>query len=209
MEVRPRVLVLICVTLVATACSTAAGPRPTSSAFPPPISTTPTLRLAPADVQPSVSIPQGKYLFVEYMVVNGGTSATCHCPDAAMIDFPGYEFSGGILRAVPGPLTVGEGILGYAGYGQANTGAMGGGAFSQLQPITAVPFSLPYDAAIIHSVDADGQIVAEIEGVSYLIAPGESWIHTREWDPTADCHRTATTRLMNFGLLDRSQIEGD
>jgi hypothetical protein len=151
----------------------------------------------------------GKRLFVEYYVVNGGTSPTGQCPDAAMIDFPGYSFSDGVLRAMPGPLPIGEGIIGYSAFGVANSGAMGGGASSSVEPITALPFSLPYDVAIIHALEASGEIVAEIGGAEYWMGPGEAWVRADEWDPTPDCHRTSAIRFTNYGLLDGNQIEAE
>jgi hypothetical protein len=84
---------------------------------------------------------------------------------------------------------------------------MGGGVSSHLELISSLPFSLPYSMAVIHTLEASGEIVVEIQNNFYLMAKGESWISRYEWDPTADCHRMTVTRFTNFGLLDRAQIK--
>jgi hypothetical protein len=172
----------------------------------PPVPPTPTLRPAISYVDGHTPILQGMYFFIEYFVVNDGTSSASECPGAAMIDFPGYSFSQGILTTGPMSLADLTPALGFLGFGQANTGAMGGGVSSNLEVISGLPFSLPYDVATIHALDATGEIVAEIQGSSYLLAPGESWVQAYESDPTEDCHRTTTARLTNHGLVDESQI---
>jgi hypothetical protein len=202
------VFYLAFIALAAAACGSAeasATPMPSATPLPP----TPTLRPAGAYIEGQEDAPEGRYLFVEYFVVDGGSSPTGNCPNAAMIDFPGYSFTGGVLQAMPGPLPTGEGVLGYAAFGSTNTGAMGGGVSSRLDVIMDLPFSLPYDVVIIHTVAADGEIVAEVGGAEYLIGPGESWAQTSEWDPTPECHRTSVTRFTNHGLLDESRLDLD
>ncbi len=185
------------------ACSAASlAGRPTLS---PALS--PTLRAASDYVEGQVAALNAQCLFVEYFVVNNGVSLAAECPEASMIDFPGYSFSDGVLTVQPAPLPDGLDIVGYAGFGQANTGAMGGGISSQLELISGLPYALPYKVAIVHALEPTGEIVVEVGGGLYRMAPGESWTRTDESDPTPDCHRTTTVRFTNFGLLERSQIK--
>ena len=187
-------------------CSSLAPPIPIASPLPPSPVPTANLRPAPPTLDSLGAVPEGKYLFVEYFLVDGGTSPTWHCPGALMIDFPGYDFSSGALRALPGPLAIEEGIIGFAGHGRANAGAMGGGVSSQLEAIRTLPVSLANGVAVVHAVQESGEIVAEITGSRYLMGPGESWVQAEQWDPSPDCHRTVTYRFTNFGLLGKEQI---
>ncbi len=181
-----------------------APPQPATQPLPSPIPPTPTLRPAPAYIEGQALIPEGMILFVEYFVVNDGSSSTGECPDAAMIDFPGYSFSEGVLDGIGEPS---DETLGFAGFGTANSGAMGGGVSSGLYPITAFPFSLPYSVAVVHAVLEGGAVVVEIQRSSYLLSPGESWVQRAEWDRSPDCHRTDVSRFTNFGLLHEAQVE--
>ena len=166
----------------------------------------PTLRPAQSYVDGLTPVLEGKYLFIEYFVVNDGVSSTSECPGSLMIDFPGYSFTDGILDPGSTSLTDLTTALGLLGFGQTNTGAMGGGVSSYLEVITALPVSLPYDIAAVHALDATGEVVVEIQGSMYLLAPGESWVQVHESDPTPDCHRTTTARLTNHGLVEESHI---
>ncbi len=201
-----RVWLLPVLALFLAACSQS-GPPAVSPVVYPTAEPTPTLHIASEFQEGTNLVPPGKYLFVDYFVINDGIAQGGECPNSLQIDYPGYEFSGGILRAVPGSLELGQGTYGFAGYGTSNRGAMGGGTSSRIEPITRVPHALPNEVVIIYSVLEDGEIVADIEGTAYIIAPGESWQKTVEWDPTPECHALVTYRFTNHGLLDASQID--
>lgn len=183
--------------------------QPTPSPQPP---ATPTLQPAVEYTEGLGEIPPGKFLFVEYWDTSDGTSITGQCEGAAMIDFPGYSFGSGELDAPN--LEFGRGWrnsftppIGFFGVGRNNQGAMGGGASSELNVIDTLPYVPPsYAEPIIHSVDAEGAIVAEVGGETYFIKPGESWIQQFGSYPSPLCHQVTTSRLTNYGLLDKSQI---
>jgi hypothetical protein len=130
-----------------------------------------------------------------------------------MIDFPTYNYGSGVLDT--SSLNLGRGIrnlapppMGFFGHGESHHGAMGGGVSSQLYTIEALPYvTPPHEQTVIHSVDAQGAIVAEIQGSTYLIEPGRSWIRRVEDDPTPECHTITTYRLTNYGLLDKDPVE--
>jgi hypothetical protein len=179
---------------------------PTSTAT---VAPTPTLRPADGFVSGENAIPDGEYLFVEYFTVNDGvaTDGIGLCPYAAMIDFLGYGHSDGRLTIYGGMADDGS-LIGFAGYGSANQGAMGGGVSSQLAPIQELPFAFPHGSAIVHSAYSDGTIVTEIAGSAFLLAPGEAWVERWESDPSPDCHAVSLSRFTNFGLLTREAIRG-
>jgi hypothetical protein len=191
--------------------STASAPKPPATRAPLPPA--PTLPPAPDFVEGLSEIPEGKHLFVEYWQASDGESSSGTCPNAAMIDFPTYSYNSGVLDT--SGLDLGRGIrnlapppMGFFGYGESRHGAMGGGVSSQLHTIEALPYvTPPYEQAVIHSVDAQGAIVAEIQGNTYLIEPGRSWIRRVENDPTPECHTITTYRLINYGLLDNDPVE--
>lgn len=208
-----RHFVLSPIALLLAAC--AAGPQEPSApptALPtstPTVAPTATLRPAVDFVSGENAVPDGEYLFVEDFTVNDGvsTSDTGLCPYGAMIDFPGYSHADGGL-SIYGGIAEDEGLIGFAGYGMANQGAMGGGVSSQLVPIQGLPFAFPSGSPIIHSAYSDGTIVAEIGGSVFLLAPGEAWVARWEGDPSPDCHAVSVTRFTNFGLLPREAIDG-
>ena len=161
-----------------------------------------TLRPATAFIEGENQLPDNRYLFLEYFTHNDGgvTDPASLCPDAAMIDFPGYSFSDRSL-SFPGELPDDVSLLGLVGVGTSNAGAMGGGVSSGLNAIDGLPYALPNGAAIIHAAYEDGTVVAEIDGAFFYLSPGESWARRSEWDPAPECHRISITRLSNFGLL--------
>jgi hypothetical protein len=115
------------------------------------------LRPALSYVDGHTPILQGKYLFIEYFVVNDGTSSASECPGAAMIDFPGYSFSQGILNTGPVSLADLTPALVFLGFGQAAPG--NGRRRIQQSEIISGPFlPMPSD----HPASASEEIVAEI-----------------------------------------------
>jgi hypothetical protein len=174
-----------------------------------------TLRHAGSFVDGEALIPEGYYLFVEYFIVEDGTVTTsgARCPASGFaIDFPEYRFVDGRLTGrirvplIPDP---GERILGLAGSGEALQGDNGSGIASELKHITALPYTLSlfpmtgrYDDVIVHSVHQDGEIVAEIGGSTYLMAPGEFWMERVEQD-VMGCHTITIRQFTNYGLLDQ------
>ena len=152
-------------------------------------------------------MPSGKYLFVEYWHVDDANSPAHECTGAIMFDFPNYYFENGKLR-------VGQGnwnkdlatVNGFYGISQSATGEAGGGTYSFLNIIKRFPYSPPWSAPMIDSVDAQGSVVVEIEGRAVTLAAGQSWTNRVENDATPGCHRTSTSGFTNYGLLDKSQI---
>ena len=132
-----------------------------------------------------------------------------------MIDFPGYSFGSGELDAPN--LEFGRGWrnsftppIGFFGVGRNNQGAMGGGASSELNVIDTLPYVPPsYAEPIIHSVDAEGAIVAEVGGETYFIKPGESFVKTWRVQNTGTCTWTSNYKLLYaYGNIAGAQMSG-
>ncbi len=195
-------------TLVPTSSPPTTAPTLASTSTPP--TTTLTLQPAVKYTEGLSEIPPGQFLFVEYWVTTSGTG---QCDGAAMIDFPGYLFSSGTLDAPNVDLGRGRrnsltSVIGLFGMGESRAGAMGGGISSRLDVIDTLPYALVSNKeAIIHSVDAQGTIVAEITGETFFIKPGQSWLRQNEVDPSPQCHQVTTARLTNYGFLDKDQVQ--
>lgn len=176
-----------------------------SQTLPPP---SPTLRPASDYVEGINEVPLGKYLFVEYWRIWDGSG---NCQDAAMIDFPGYDYSSGELYAYTGisdqPDEQATSIIGFIGDGDRNQGAMGGGIRSELGMIQSLPHIIKYQLGTIYSVYRQGAIVVEIWGQTYWLEPGQSWVQQVEEDPSSECHKVTTYRFTNYGFLDKDQVQ--
>jgi hypothetical protein len=177
---------------------------PTQTLIPP----SPTLRPATDFAEGINEVPLGKYLFVEYWRIWDGSG---NCPDAAMIDFPGYDYSSGELYAYtgisdqPGELTTS--IIGFIGDGDSNQGAMGGGISSELGVIQSLPYIIDHQLGTIYSVYRQGEIVVDIWAQTYWLEPGQSWVQQAEDDPSSECHTVTTYRFTNYGFLDKDQVQ--
>lgn len=166
----------------------------------------PTLRPASNFVEGINETPSGKYLFVEYWITWDGSG---NCPNAAMIDFPGYNYSSAKLQAYLG-ITANElatNTIGFLGDGDSNYGAMGGGISSDLRAIQVLPYLIPNEFGTIYSIYREGEIVAEIWDQVYWLDPGQSWVKQIEDNPSSECHTVTTYRFTNYGLLDEDQIQ--
>ncbi|PKO16173.1 MAG: hypothetical protein CVU39_09100 [Chloroflexi bacterium HGW-Chloroflexi-10] len=177
---------------------------PTQTTLPP----SPTLRPATDFVEGINEVPVDKYLFVEYWRTWDGSG---NCTDAAMIDFPGYDYSSGELYAFSGisdqPDEHATNIIGFIGDGDRNQGAMGGGISSELSMIQSLPYTIKYQLGTIFSVYRQGAIVVELWGQTIWLEPGQSWVQQVEEDPSSECHRVTTYRFTNYGFLDREQVQ--
>lgn len=173
----------------------------------PTIPLVPTVELVTTFEEGKSEIPTGFYLFVEFLVsYYGEASPGVECEGAAMIDFPTYAWDGTTLSTA-GNMNVASSTLGFFGFGQSNSGAMGGGANTTLYTIDALPYRLPsYDAITLHSVEKSGAVVIEIWGKTFFIESGRQWIHVAEDDPNPECHRISTYTFTNHGLLNESQL---
>ena len=173
----------------------------------PTIPLVPTVELATTFDEGKSEIPTEFYLFVEFLVsYYGEASPGVGCDGATMIDFPTYAWNGTTLSTIE-TMNIVSSTLGFFGFGQSNSGAMGGGASTTLYNIDALPYRLPsYDAITLHSVEKSGAIAIEIWGKTFFIEPGQQWIHIAEDDPNPGCHRISTYTFTNHGLLNENQL---
>jgi hypothetical protein len=87
-------------------------------------------------------------------------------------------------------------------------GLLGAGQWEErLFAITALPFTEYY--VPIYAIASDGAVVIGIQGREYLLNPGQTWVDsgTRNNAPPAGCSVSYVNKLINHGLLQRSQIQ--
>ena len=182
-----------------------------------------TLEPASTPIGQISTIPENKYLFVEYWIEYDGESTLKWCDGAVMVDFPWYTYYSDTLT-LPDTLIDLESdmkeIRGFFGDGFGHSGAMGGGESSLIHFIKDFPYEsppyprnqLPDKRVVIHTVEADGTIIVEIrvegmEGGTFSMKPGQSWIYETRDTPSLHCRTITTYRFTNYGLIGRGQIE--
>lgn len=161
-------------------------------------------------------VPSYHYLFVEVTISTRCSSCDCQQTE---LPPPSYEWygknhirSGGILIERFG---FGEGGIDLWEMNEdwrlsdlqpPPLGFLGFGTYPQgLDAIIELPISTPDKEITLHSVDSQGNIVAEIHGIHYFIEPSQSWI--KHYNYLQDgCAGITSYRLTNKGLLDDSQI---
>ena len=168
-----------------------------------PIPLTPTLEPAINFEKGNSQVPSGYYAFIEF---SGDSVFSPECQRApGPPGPPRYDFrsSGELVTSQsyisPALSSHLVGLFGYAGSRP-----------NQLYVIDALPYKAPpYDEFIIYSVDAQGVATIEIRDKTYFIKPGQSWTDSGDvkQEPPAGCHVAYSTRLSNYGLLSRAQIQ--
>jgi hypothetical protein len=208
-------------------------PEPTPER--PPLPPTPILEKAVELLSGEMAQEPGTYLFVERWTDITGTG---ECEEGILIDEPTYSYAcdgpcpwrwgagepdralsmlEGILFDEPDPAA----LIGILGSGDSISG-VGGGVSAVLRPIVQLPHDASDSEASItlHSIAADGTLVAQIEDEDLLLRPGQSWIDRQYADEAwllhwygrasrqllAECTVVITNRLTNFGLLPAEQI---
>jgi hypothetical protein len=202
-----------------------------------PLPPTPVLQPATEFTEGEANIPDDQYLFVEFWSHIAGSST---CKEQITIDFPTYQYdcddrfctsqwsaqvpstdittltSWSLLRMWP--LLDSTSVRGFAGDGTSLSG-IGGGIGSSLNPITDFPYLT--DSYTIYSVTSNGTIVAQVNGTTVYIEPGQSWLNFERTGPeqaqellgidpsqvATDCILTISRRLTNFGLLESNMID--
>jgi hypothetical protein len=185
---------------------------------------------------PTRAVPRGRFLVVEQWTDIAGAG----CQELLAIDPPRYELTcppdGGRCpwlwqAGAPDDARI-EGLTGAFGAAEfrldeaagiyatgTSIAGFGSGVTSGLHPIRELPYD-PGFLAAIHSVAADGTIVATIQGSDVSLAPGQSWRAEEqaggEWlaaefgfapgSLPAGCAATVRRRFTNYGLLDDEQI---
>ena len=210
-------LSLSAVMLLAAACVGPALPPMPST---PPVTVTPDPRLVSMG-----DAPTDRFLFVELHVAVDGTGSL----PRLMIDFPAYVFDAqsGTIRSFGDDrgFSLAPTAWGFVGEGSVRTGDAGGGAASRLTPIPQLPFTttigiftgkakdgleeLRQAPVVLESVNAEGRLVALIDGRRVLLGPGASWSKVIEADVvTAEGrgHYRVTSSVTNRGWLDRSKV---
>ena len=155
-------------------------------------------------------LPSGKYIFVEYSVVNDAEYITesgvyALCDDALYIDFPTYTYHSGRLECNGCSFELNKvdlNVVGFFGKSTSNQGSMGGGTSSNLFLIESLPYQPSFLSSLtMHSIDFNGNIIVTLQGNTYRIEPGQSWVHYVERQ-VSDCYKITKYRFKNYGLLD-------
>jgi hypothetical protein len=166
-----------------------------------PFSSNPPLELAVTFEKGVSQVPQGYYVFIEYSY-RDECSAACQCAPGPVK--PNYNFTSSgelvtdqedILPALSTP------IVGFFGYDRR--------ARDQLYVIDSLPYQTPpYDEFIIYSVDAQGTVTVDVDGIPYFVRPGQSWTDRGSVSQApAGCTISYNSRLSNYGLLPQAQIQ--
>jgi len=153
----------------------------------------------------------GKFVFVEHSIRIHGELIEGDYP-RKMIDFPTYRYDRkiGILqgRIV---FSVNDSLRVVFGSGLGLSGAAGGGASTGLSGV----YKLPYEeeGLKILSIDSDGTVHIGYRNESIILKIGEEWVRTSsEIDvkefrgQTGKAELTTTDRIMNYGILDSSNL---
>jgi hypothetical protein len=173
---------------------------------------------------PVTQPPPSKYLFVELWTEVDGSGTL----PRGFVDFPGYDFdpSTGALRPdryrTVG-FTLAPAAWGVIGRDLNRTWRVGGTA-SSLSSLGALPQVVGLNIAAgvknenvnlaqvpveLLAVSDDGTLAIQVNGQTVALPPQHSWSETRsaelktgEWDG----HYSVTSRVTNYGWLDRSRI---
>ena len=185
---------LFIVLVLFTGCSSPIHPP---ASLPP----TPVLRPALTFVEGKAEIPPDQYLFVEYFIDKNGSGSCSY----GYGDSPTYYYDAGKLHLRFPPTMPLSAVKGFFGDGNGVSGALGSGGYSTMHFIDTFPYRTP--AVIIHSVDAQGTIVAEVNKQTFFLEAGQSWRHIIEETSDPKCRIVITHQFTNHGLLTANQIE--
>ena len=166
-----------------------------------PIPSLPTLEPAIHFNEGVSQIPTGYFIFLEIRTYSI-CSSECHCAPGPVRQLYDLDSSGVLwtdLFNFDQILT--QPIIGFFGFGDWQ---------DQLYVIDGLPYKMPpYDAIIVHSIDAKGVVVMEYYGKTFYIKPGESWTNNgkQKREPPVGCSIDYGSTLTNYGLLSRAKIQ--
>jgi hypothetical protein len=165
---------------------------------------------------PPWPIPAGKFVFIDHVILQNGELLEGQT-NGAQIDFPTYTFNKE-TKTLTGTIDfkVHAGLKIVYGDGERLMGAAGEGASTILTGIYALPFrSEGYGTPPmeIEAVDADGTAHLRYRGEPIALKALDKWIkiftqddEVARGDIRGRTRITSTDEIVNYGILDLSQI---
>ncbi len=156
---------------------------------------------------------ENEYVFIEYRQEEDGRVIRGEFPPGPMIDFPTYMFDphNGTLVSHEITFAVDDTLKIVLGKSTALRGAAGGGMTSRLIGI----YRLPYQNRdiLLRGVDEYGNAHIQFQNEELVIESGDEWGHVTTRRDTIGtpgersiAEFTKTIRLINYGILDKSNI---
>lgn len=153
------------------------------------------------------------FVFIEHRQEEDGRVLQGEYPPGPMIDFPTYMFdpNRGTLAAQEISFAIDDTLKVVFGKSTALRGVAGGGMASRLTGV----FTLPYrdEDLVLRGVDENGNAHIQFRNEQIVIESGNEWKHSVTRRDTIGTSRgqsiaefTKTTRIINYGALDKSNI---
>lgn len=174
----------------------------------PPTPPTSALELAENYVIGSSQIPADMYLFIEVSIYDECPHGFCGCPVVEPPP-PAYRWTTSNELCVYPDFYPSNIVIDPTSASSSSVlGLFGSGQWQQRVDTIDI---LPYDAmgTTIYGVDSEGRIVIDVQGKSYFLQPGQSWVtgstYISPYEPGCNLHREE--RLTNHGLLKRLSLK--
>ena len=157
-------------------------------------------------------IDTDKCIFIDEHTNVHGTLLSGPRPPLISVDFPTYSFNintGELTGIIDFDLTPSLKII--YGSGASFSGTAGSGSATGLKGV----YSIPYKEGIfeITEYDSDGKIKINYKDSVLFLAAGEKWVietnyndTTREGNEISISKITSTTKIENFGIINKSNI---
>jgi len=154
-----------------------------------------------------------QYVFIEYRLEEDGRVLQGEFPAGPMIDFPTYMFDphSGALASQEFTFEIDDTLMVIIGRSTALRGVAGGGMASKLRGVYKFPYQ--FEDLILRGVDEYGNVHIGYRDEPLVIESGDEWNYSTTRRDTVRISRgdaiaefTKTTRIINYGLLDKSNI---
>ncbi len=153
------------------------------------------------------------YVFIEHRQEEDGRVIQGEFPAGPMIDFPTYMFDphSGTLASQEFTFAIDDELKVIFGKSTALRGIAGGGMTSKLEGIQSFPYES--EDVVLRGVDEHGNAHILYRDEQIVIESGDRWEHSTTRRDTIGTLRdrsiaefTKTTRIINYGVLKKSDI---
>jgi len=154
-----------------------------------------------------------EYVFIEHRQEEDGRVIHGNYPSGPMIDFPTYMFDShsGTLASHDISFEVDDTLKVVFGKSTALRGLAGGGMASQLYGVFRFPYT--NEEIVLRGIDEHGNAHIKYRDETLVIESGDEWRHSTTRRDTIGTARdrsiaefTKTTRIINYGVLKKSNI---
>jgi len=156
---------------------------------------------------------EDRYIFIEYRMEEDGRVIQGEYPSGPVIDFPTYMFDPyrGELASQEFTFEIDDTLKIIIGSSTALRGVAGGGMTSNLVGVYTFPHR--HDDLHLRGVDEYGNVHLRYRNEQLVIESGDEWNYSTIRRDTIRVSRenaiaefTKTTRIINYGLLNKSNI---